>query len=86
MLRKNPATRIYLSIHYENPDIRFIIINIIIIIIIIITYFCVFLYTRANFVIGFCAVKFARKLTLIELLVLLLLLLLLLLCDFCVME
>jgi hypothetical protein len=25
------------------------------------TYFCVFLYTRANFVIGFCAVKFACK-------------------------
>jgi hypothetical protein len=25
------------------------------------TYFCVFLYTRANFVIGLCAVKFARK-------------------------
>jgi hypothetical protein len=24
-------------------------------------YFCVFLYTRANFVIGLCAVKFARK-------------------------
>jgi hypothetical protein len=24
------------------------------------TYFCVFLYTRANFVIGLCAVKFAR--------------------------
>jgi hypothetical protein len=29
--------------------------------------FCVFLYTRANFVIGICAVKFARKLTRIEL-------------------
>jgi hypothetical protein len=25
------------------------------------TYFCVFLRTRANFVIGLCAVKFARK-------------------------
>jgi hypothetical protein len=25
------------------------------------TYFCIFLYTRANFVIGLCAVKFARK-------------------------
>jgi hypothetical protein len=25
------------------------------------TYFCVFLYNRANFVIGLCAVKFARK-------------------------
>jgi hypothetical protein len=25
------------------------------------TYFCVFLCTRANFVIGLCAVKFARK-------------------------
>jgi hypothetical protein len=25
------------------------------------TYFCVFLYTRANFVIGLSAVKFARK-------------------------
>jgi hypothetical protein len=25
------------------------------------TYFCVFLYIRANFVIGLCAVKFARK-------------------------
>jgi hypothetical protein len=25
------------------------------------TYFCLFLYTRANFVIGLCAVKFACK-------------------------
>jgi hypothetical protein len=25
------------------------------------SYFCVFLYTRANFVIGLCAVKFERK-------------------------
>jgi hypothetical protein len=25
------------------------------------TYFCVLIYTRANFVIGLCAVKFARK-------------------------
>jgi hypothetical protein len=25
------------------------------------TYFCVFLYIRTNFVIGLCAVKFARK-------------------------
>jgi hypothetical protein len=25
------------------------------------TYFCVFLHTRANLVIGLCAVKFARK-------------------------
>jgi hypothetical protein len=35
--------------------------KIIIIIIISYTYFCVFLYSRANFVIGLCAVKFARK-------------------------
>jgi hypothetical protein len=25
------------------------------------TYFCVFLYAHANFVMGLCAVKFARK-------------------------
>jgi hypothetical protein len=37
------------------------------------TYCCVFLYTHANFVIGFCAVKFARKWTRIKLLLLLLL-------------
>jgi hypothetical protein len=31
-----------------------------------INYFCVFLCTRANFVIGLCAVKFARKYTRID--------------------
>jgi hypothetical protein len=41
--------------------IKTLIIIIIIICILFFNYFCVFLYTRADFVIGLCAVKLARK-------------------------
>jgi hypothetical protein len=45
-----------------NFNIQLVIIIIIIIIVFCSsTYFCVFLYTGANFVIGLCAVKFACK-------------------------